>query len=322
MKELLITHTDMDGVASAGLYIYLNRPSYYHVLYTEPYLMNKAVKKALEIGCDKLAVFDIGINPVVYDEVLEAIGLLARKGVAIEWYDHHVWEEKWKEGLTLRGAHLYIDRSTCGVGVVARNLSPTAEGSVDYLKNMVDGVCGGDLWRFDHWLSPFYIRLVRRRDPIAWKNKVVETISKGVYWNDEFSLKVLKELEGELTALSNVSINPDTKIIKVNNFKVGIRLIDDDVENSFLASLLLSRANLDVVVIASRDGKLSIRSRSVNVRDLAVALNGGGHTRAAGAKVNIPVTVRLLSRLTPRVFTEYIAKLVEANAEYLKRLED
>lgn len=322
MKSLLITHTDMDGVASAGLYIYFNRSSEYKILYTEPYLMNKAVKKALETGCEKIAVFDIGVNPIVYDEVLETIGELTRKGVIIEWYDHHVWEEKWKESLELRGVHLYIDRSTCGAGVVAKKFSPsTSRADTEYLDNLVGGVCGGDLWRFDHWLSPFYIRLVRRRDPIDWKNEVAQTISKGVYWSDKFASKVLKELESELNALSRLSVDPDVKVFEANNFKIGIRLVDDDVENSFLASLILSRADLDVVVVASRDGKLSIRSRNVNVRDLAVALNGGGHMRAAGAKIDIPFTVRLISKFSNRVFIEYVAELVRANALHLKRMD-
>ncbi|MGB9827769.1 MAG: DHH family phosphoesterase [Thermosphaera sp.] len=323
MKNLLITHTDMDGAASAGLYLYSTGISEYKVLYTEPYMMNEALKRVVADPPKKIAVFDIGVNPGVFSRVLEIITSLTAKGVEIEWFDHHVWEDEWAESLRQHGVNLFIDRETCGVGVVAKYaLSGKHDADLDFLENLVNGVCGGDLWRFDHWLSPFYIRLVRRRDPVSWKNIVVKTISSGIYWDKVFEEKVLEEFETELQELSELSVNMAFEVFEANGFKIGVVQVKEDVENSFLASLALSRAGLDVAVIVSRDGKLSLRSRDVNVRDLAVALNGGGHLRASGAKIQVPFTVKMLTAISRKFLVEYVADLIRENASYLKRLGD
>lgn len=323
MKNLLITHTDMDGVAAVGLYLYATGISDYKVIYTEPYYMNEVLRRVVANPPERVAVFDIGVNPGVFSQVLEAISSLSAKKVEIEWFDHHVWDREWVESMRQYEVKLHVDRETCGVGVVAKhafvkrsNIPP------DFLENLVNGVCGGDLWRFDHWLSPFYIRLVRRRDPVSWKNVVVKTISSGVYWDRAFEEKVLEEFEKELEELSEVSRNMDFEVFEANGFKIGIVHVKEDVENSFLASLVLSRVGLDVAVIVSRDGKLSLRSRNVNVRDLAVALNGGGHLKASGAKIQIPLTVKMLTAFSRKILIEYVADLIKENASYLKRLRD
>ncbi|WP_448579464.1 DHH family phosphoesterase [Thermosphaera sp.] len=323
MKNLLITHTDMDGVASAGLYLHVTGISDYKVLYAEPYMLNEVLKKFIVHPPKKIAVFDIGVNPGVFSQVLDAVVNLRAKGVEIEWFDHHVWEAEWIKSLTERGISLFLERETCGVGVVAKHaLSKKLNASPDFLENLVNGVCGGDLWRFDHWLSPFYIRLVRRKDPVYWKNIVLETISRGIYWDKVFEEKVLEEFEKELEELSELSKNMDVDTFEANGFKIGVVQVKEDVENSFLASLVLSRCGLDVAVIVSRDGKLSLRSRNVNVRDLAVALNGGGHLRASGAKIQIPLTVKMLTTLSRKFLVEYVAGLIKENASHLKRLGD
>jgi len=78
------------------------------------------------------------------------------------------------------------------------------------------------------------------------------------------------------------------------------------VENSFLAAYLIGRYNADIAVLASIDGKLSFRSRSVNVREIALKMGGGGHMYAAGAKIEIPLVTRLLGRISRKAVLGYI----------------
>ncbi|MEM1713831.1 MAG: DHHA1 domain-containing protein, partial [Desulfurococcaceae archaeon] len=90
---------------------------------------------------------------------------------------------------------------------------------------------------------------------------------------------------------------------------------NEEVENSFIGSFLIGRCSADIAVIASADGKLSFRSRSVNVRDIALKLGGGGHLYASGAKVNIPWWTRLLSKINSKIFLNYIAEIIAREVE-------
>ncbi|MCY0867729.1 MAG: DHHA1 domain-containing protein [Desulfurococcus sp.] len=315
-STLIITHSDMDGVASAALYVYLEKLSEYRVYFTEPYSLHETLERNLNEGFERIAIMDIGVNPLIFNRVVKLLGDYVRRGGRVYWFDHHVWSEEWIQKVKELGVSLYLDKSTCATGVVYKysNHENSFEDEV-FTSNLVNGVCGGDLWRFDHWLSPFYIRLVRRGDSIEWKMKVLSTLSRGLYWDDSFNDKIIKAVEAELNALREDLVKVSRNI---NGITVYISTSRDDVENSFLASYLMSRFNADVVVIASPDGKLSFRSRGVNVRDIAVALGGGGHPAASGAKIQVPLRVRLFSRIHEKTLLEYVADKIAEHASLLK----
>jgi oligoribonuclease NrnB/cAMP/cGMP phosphodiesterase (DHH superfamily) len=87
--------------------------------------------------------------------------------------------------------------------------------------------------------------------------------------------------------------------------------------NSMIGAMLLSRFRADIAVIARPNGGVSLRSRSVNVQKIAEAMGGGGHERAAGARVEIPLHVRLLQafyrRAVPRWVAVKVLKIAEEN---------
>ncbi|ADV64607.1 DHH family phosphoesterase [Desulfurococcus mucosus] len=316
-EALIITHTDMDGVAAAALYIYLNKLEDYRVYFTEPYGLHEALGKAVGKGFTRIALMDLGVNPPVFNRVVELLGELTGGGSRVSWFDHHVWEDEWVKAVEGSGVVLHIDTSTCATGVVYKYSE--RKGSIDplYVSSLVNGVCAGDLWRFDHWLGPYYVRLVRRRDGDGWRRRVLETLSKGVFWDPLFEEKVVEAVEAELGLLGD---GLKTVVREVDGFRICVAESSDTVENSFLASYLMGRFNADVAVIASSDGKLSLRSRGVNVRDIAVALGGGGHLTASGARIPIPFKTRLLSRLSKTMLLEHVADRVLDHRDKLRRL--
>lgn len=304
MVVAIITHTDMDGAGAAGVYLYLTGKPEYRLFFTEPYLLDKTLAKVSNAYYEKIVITDIGINPVIYNNVLEYIKLLRENNIPIYWYDHHIWENEWTNNLHKLGVELYIDRSTCATGVVAKYVKP-ARNDLDkyFLEEVVRGVCAGDLWRFDHWRGGYYLRLVRRKDTNTWRKQVVKTIADGKAWTQEFEEKILENLEQELKLLSS-SIDIVEKTI--NDIKIVVAESSEDVENSFLAGYLIGRYNADIAVLASIDGKLSFRSRSVNVREIALKMGGGGHMYPAGAKIEIPLVTRLLGRISRKAVLGYI----------------
>lgn len=306
----IITHNDIDGVASSALYIYLTGTREYRVYFTEPFLLNKTLSKIISAYYERVVIMDIGINPQVYDEILEYLKILRENNIPVYWYDHHVWEEKWMNDVKDKGIELYIDQSTCATGVVAKYVETTRR-NIDqvFISELVNGVCAGDLWLFNHWLGPYYIRLVRRKDPDSWRKHVLSVLASGRYWSGEFDEKVLDHLEKELALFSDK--NGLKYVIKnINGLKIIVSESNVDVENSFLASYLIGRMNVDIAILATSDGKLSFRSKDIDVRNLALSLGGGGHMYASGAKIEIPWWIRTLSKVNKNAILNYIANLV------------
>ncbi|MEM4541809.1 MAG: DHHA1 domain-containing protein [Desulfurococcaceae archaeon] len=308
MVYAIVAHTDMDGVASAALYLYLNEVSDFHVFFSEPFLLHKTLSRTTSAYYEKVVIFDLGINPVSYTKVLEYIKLLREYSIPVTWFDHHIWEENWIRDMEKLGVELYIDRSTCTVGVVAKHLKPTRR-AVDehFVENLVRGVCAGDLWRFDHWLGGFYMRVVRRRDKDSWRKTVLKTLASGTLWSEDFNAKVEEHIDNELRCLSS-----DLSLIirNINGVKLAVAESVELLENSFLASYIMGRYDVDIVVLASMDGKLSIRSRNIDVREVAYSLGGGGHMHAAGAKIRIPWWIKLLSRVNRNTLLHYVSRLI------------
>lgn len=309
MKYIIVTHTDIDGVSASALYVYLQNNNYDSIIYTEPYLLHKILNKLSSLkNIDKLVFTDLGLNTGIYERLLNVLNDLVKRNITIEWYDHHVWNNEWISKFGELGVKLFIDRSTCAVGVVAKYAPRNREVDQNFISELVNGVCSADLFKFDHKLGPWFYRLVRRRDDNEWREYVFERISSGVLWCDEFSNKVIERFDREIIEYS--IIDKYIEISNVKGLRIGFVLNSEYIESSLLASYILSRYSLDVAVVSSLDGKLSFRSRIYNVRELAYKLGGGGHIRAAGAKIKIPFSIRVKGLVNKQIILKHVSQII------------
>ncbi|MEM4507155.1 MAG: DHHA1 domain-containing protein [Acidilobaceae archaeon] len=324
----IVTHTDLDGVGAAATLLRIaERKLGYDatVAFAEPYELHLVFSSLIEHVSrnDCIAVSDLGTNPEHWRELLDSVSSLISKGVRIEWYDHHVWNNSEIEALRKLGVNLFIDRTTCATGVVAKYASSLWQNSADdYIKNLVDVVCSADLWKWNNPYSPKLFRAVGAKESsYKWKLKVLEKLVSGVLWDEELASRLEEyislELENVKRTLSTVSLT------EVDGIRIAVVLKDEGPPaNGILAAILMARYSADVVCVVRPNGGLSLRSRTVDVQALSRRLGGGGHPRAAGAKLKIPFLIGLLSRLTPRALTKYVAwKLArEVKKEPLPRL--
>ena len=314
-KYMIITHTDMDGIGSAAIYMYYRDTKPFKILFTEPYLLYKTLEKLLSNkkvldNVEEIALMDLGLNLATIDKIYEYIKTLIDNNISIEWYDHHIWDIEWKKKFEELGVKIYVDTSTCATGVVAK-YSKIMRDKVDeeFIDEVVSGICAGDLWRFDHWRGPWFLRLVRRRDSQEWRIYVTEKIAKGTIWCEEFTNKVVERFEQEIRAYNEIRENMIVK--NIDNLKIVITMQHPLLDNSFTAAFIMGRTDADIAVIASRDGKISLRSRGYNVRELAKRFGGGGHPRAAGFKINTPFIIRLKSFFNKQAVMKYVLSLIE-----------
>lgn len=316
---VVITHTDLDGIVAAAVYLRLAGAKLgvdAVVHFAEPYKLHKVLSQIDAYNTTRVAIMDLGPNTTNFGDVAEKLRELIRRDVVVEWYDHHRWYDEWINQLKDIGVHLYIDTSTCAAGVVAKYAVEELEAQSDeHIKELVAATCAADLWRWDNPLATKLYRVVDRykgRKGDAWKRKLVIGFSEGSLWwpeLDEALEEYLKlEFEGFTKALRSVIVGD----------KAGCRFVvvlkhPGPPAASIIGNSLVDRYGADFVVIVRRGGSkgISLRSKVVNVREIAVKLGGGGHPRAAGAPLNMPWWARLIARIYPRYKLAYAAKLIE-----------
>ncbi|OYT37787.1 MAG: phosphoesterase [Desulfurococcales archaeon ex4484_58] len=299
----------MDGVGAAAIYIYYHGIKPKQIIFTEPYLLDKIFNKISRVrGVDKIVFSDLGLNNNYIYLAVNTLRKLIDQGITIEWYDHHVWEDEWIARFKGIGVKINIDRSTCGAGVVAKYAPRRKEIDEKYVDELVKGICAGDLFKFDHWRGPWFLRLVRRRDDDKWRLYVLEKLVNGNGWCKEFTEKVVERLEQEL---NGYNLLKESLIIKeMNGIKIAVAPQIEFIENSFSAAYIIGRFGVDIVAITSRDGKISLRSLEYNIRDLALKLGGGGHPRAAGFKLKIPLSIKLKQLIDKKTLLNYVLEIL------------
>ena len=315
----IVTHTDLDGVASAAVAVRLlgRIDGGYTVSYAEPYNLDEVLaglEQYIEEG-DLLVVSDLGPNRSSFPRAVEVIKKLAGRRVDIEWYDHHVWSDDDKKALAGAGVKLFIDTSTCAAGVVARYMPSIHDARVDeYIEDLVAATCSADLWRWDHPLSPKLFRVVGRNgEGQDGKDLVLKKLISGILWDEELEERLLDYLEKELEGFNNVQRT--TYIYQGHGCRVAAAYKQGGPPaNSFIGGMLLGRYSADIAVIIRPNGGISLRSRRVNVQRIASSLGGGVHPRASGAKVDIPLIYMIRSRIYPRMVSRYIARIVAREA--------
>jgi len=291
----IVTHTDLDGVASAALivrYLRSNGVSDFNVMFSQPHSLHRVLRR---VDCRELYITDLGISSGTYDDVIAEIKRLRSGGTVIYWFDHHVWEDAWVSSLRDLGVNLYIDRGTCAAGVVVKVLRISDATSV----RLASATCSNDLWLFNDPLGNFLVRYVACREGSRWRRHLVMKLSEFNGILDDEILKCVEEVvDRDLRRFNNVISK--AQIIEVNGIRMAFLLKDwEDGLTSYIANYVMSREEVDVAVVC-REGSISLRSRWLNVRDLAHKLGGGGHPRAAGASFKVPLLYKILLLLNIR----------------------
>lgn len=286
--RIVVTHTDLDGIASAAIITRsLSKVDKY--VFTQPHTLHRVLSriKCLE-DCD-IYICDLSPNHGNISSILSTVRKLVENGTKIWWFDHHVWEPSWVESVLNAGVRLSQDTSTCSAGIVYRQL-----GFGDSIsEHIARAACSLDLWVFDDWLGNFLARYVGYSKSEDWRKKVAIKLSKGVMLDEEVLKAVEESMDRELKILSEAIRKGGVSDICGIRVVYYYKSVKDHI-TSYVATLLMSRFNADMAVICRR-GSVSLRSRGkVDVREIAKKLGGGGHPNAAGFSLRPPWPYRVL----------------------------
>ena len=291
----LVVHGDLDGLAAAAIYIVLSGSREYEVRFAEPTTLHRELGRVKAGAGDRVVIADLGVNRPNLGRLEEVLRVIRSRGASIEWYDHHVWDEAWLERLGSY-ARIVVDTSTCGAGVVY-SYAPFRKRDGRF-ERLVEAVCAADLWRFDRWEAPWLYRYAAYRGDRGWSLHVLEKFVaylSGVLEelvDDEVGDVVAAVAEREVEEVSQLL--RDMVRVRVGGIELGFALRRGSVpESSILGAAMLGRG-VDIAVVLNRGRSISFRSARCNVRELAAALGGGGHPRAAGAPAPLAPLLRLL----------------------------
>ncbi len=314
-EATVVTHTDLDGIASAAIYLRLaglDPETDAHVVFTEPYKLHRVLKQAPKAR--RLVIADLGPNASTINEIVSQLAKLRSGGVQVEWYDHHRWQAEWLEKLRSAGVKVYVDVTTCAAGVVAK-YAPLEVGveADEFTVRLASITCAADLWVWNEPMAGRLYRVIERyhgRRGDKWRRMILKGFYEGALWWPELEDALQEYLRLEFAGFEK-SLKNTIVVEEAGCRIVGVLKPRGPPSTSILASSLLSRFSADIAVIVRRRGRgISLRSRRVNVREVAYKLGGGGHPRAAGAPLEMPLHLRLLSLLLPRVKLGYALKAV------------
>lgn len=284
MRTVLITHTDLDGLASGAL-ILKKLGSLDKVYFTQP---NHLHTKLAGVPKESVVyVTDVGVNSTTLDKVKEQVKKILDSGGRIYWFDHHVWEDHWISGLSELGVNLYVDRSACSAWVVHKYLD------VEDSEDLVRAVCSVDLWLMNDWRGNYLSRYAGYAGGNAWKERVLRRLA---HFSGTLDAEIFEVVEKAVTKELNIY----SKALKKANVREcgGIKVVyylKDEEEHltSYIANALIARHKADIAVLCRR-GSVSLRSREVNVREIAMRMGGGGHPKAAGASLRPDIIRKIM----------------------------
>jgi len=291
LEYYAIVHNDFDGTASAAVYARAVGSLPKTVFFTEPNKLHTLLRSLELRGVYNIMIADLGINANTFNDIIKELRRLINQGAKIEWFDHHVWKDEWKEELKKIGVNLYHDTSTCGAGVIYKYKNPND----NFSRKLASADCSVDIWLHDDPMGEKLRRIVENNKDYSWKNELIKTFFNGILWNNAFD-KILeetmsKELEGYKKVMKSY------RLLEINGYKVVIAVRwKGPPDISYASQFLMTRTGASVFV--SANGKsISFRSREIDVRQFAVRLGGGGHPLAAGAQLKVPLLYKFLNKI-------------------------
>jgi len=225
---------------------------------------------------DLLSISDLGFHPDTPSIAAKA----QKNGWRVEWRDHHRWRDDEIRKIEKEVKFLHIDTTSCGTGIVARDIAPDNPVALDVARV----VCDYDLWKHVDPRSAVLGQVLQRKEN---REHVRDCLVKGIF-SDERIAGQYAEIKAEMTAMMQRSLKHAT----FTGTKYRIAFTPLYGYPSETAHFIRDERKTDIEVIIGKDGKFSIRSVPPISHLIAREFGGGGHPHAAGGSFNFTVIER------------------------------
>ena len=271
-KPVLVTHNDLDGVGCAVLltrYCYdLDHDNIYYCGYDD---VNEVVRKVAQRNID-LYITDISVSEEVADYLDKKY---TNKSIKVTLLDHHKGAMHLNKYPWVR----VVPEGECGTSLVFEYLIGIYGYSVDLCdySDFVKLVKDYDLWLHKDIrsldLNLLLSRIGKRSfvERFAYNPEVKWSYHEGMIIDD-----AREEMREYIQKATERAIYVQTPV------KVGVNFCEQYI--SQVGHAMLSNCDIALVVNFAQ-GKASLRSSKYDMNEIAKALGGGGHVRAAGFEI-------------------------------------
>ncbi len=297
--NILITHTDLDGVCSGAIVKrYLKDDA--KVIFSDPRhiadTLNEIDKKA-----DKVVITDISLN---HDKVDLAVKAL--KGIKSEliWVDHHQWDQHDAE-LISKFCTLHVERSPSAASLFYRlymhddlisekiaEIGDDADTNTNAMPNTLAYKLG-----ISHKGGKFYLL-----NEFSVGNFEPEMLDK---WKVELKEQILTA-EKIVSKLSVFTTKTKKRFAIVD-------MRHKNASGTYTAKLAAQKLDLDFIVVIYNCKSVSFYRgiRDVDLLQLALNHHGGGHKFACGANPNVTLFEKLMCRIRKNYMTREIKQIID-----------
>lgn len=291
MKAVIFSHeSDLDGIFSAaiGLIRYPQARVVFLNYGEESFIkMRTFVESVTQSSQERgiIVISDLGINsnPTI-NICRETLSIAKKNNWNTVWIDHHPWPEN-----TIQVVESYVDLvldttgSKCAAELMYDKFllgHPLAEKLASIAHTM-------DYFTNDQYLTPiselirYYLNFPDRYHRLI---NLAKKSSHGILWDIEmqtdYNEYVLLRDDAKERALSTMQIR------EICNIKVAFVQSSSIIQNSLFSAEVFKKTGVDLIMLYSTDGRVSIRrnNNKISCNDIAANLpEGGGHVFAAGA---------------------------------------
>ncbi|MCL4344002.1 MAG: DHH family phosphoesterase [Nitrososphaerota archaeon] len=296
--NVLITHTDLDGVCSGAIakrYIGGN----VKVIFSDPRYIADTLSQ-LDSGAEKVIITDISLN---HDRVDQTVKALKKIKSEILWVDHHEWRQEDIEAVS-KLCKLHVESSPSAASLFYRlymrndsisqeiaGIGDDADTNTNAMKNTLAyklGISqkGGKFYllrEFSHGnFEPERLE--------EWRVMVQEQI------------KVAENFISEIDPLTTVT---------GKRFAV-IDMRGKTASGTYTAKLAAQKLDLDFIMVIYNCRSVSFYRgiRDVDLLPLAINHYGGGHKFACGANPHLTLMERLMCRVRKTYMTKEIRQII------------
>lgn len=284
MKDLLITHTDLDGISPIVLMKLTNRKFNYKSIE-----INEVEETFKELLATDLSIYEhIYITDLTIPESIYEILKNMKNVLIFDHHETHLYANKYPFATVKVSEYGHL---TCGTEIFYNYLKDIyKELDTPLIKEYVDLVRQIDTWDFTN------LELAKQLGTLLsmyGKKEFIKSLSKRLKKNKEkfeltaFEKRYLKIKKEEET---NFIENKNKQMVKylIEGRKCGV-VFASNCNKSELGNVLSTlHPELDLIIIIDTTKAISYRTNrdDVRVNDFAALFGGGGHQKASGSNFN------------------------------------
>ncbi len=297
--NILITHTDLDGVCSGAIAKRYLRGNV-KVIFSDPRYIADTLNK-LDNNAEKIVITDISLN---HDKVDLAVKALKKIKSKILWVDHHQWKQE----------DMGVISTLCTLHVES---SPSAA-SLFYRLYMHDDSISEEIARIGDDADT---NTNIMKNTLAYKLGISQKGGK-FYLLREFShgnFEPEKLEEWEIELKNQIAIAEETvSKLSVLTTAAGKKFTIVDMRHkmasgTYTAKLAAQKLDLDFILVIYNCKSVSFYRgiRDVDLLPLALNHHGGGHKFACGANPHVTLLERLICRMRKNYMTKEIMQIID-----------